>query len=245
MNLYIVTGTTKGLGLALRTVLASVDSNRVIALSRAPDQLADAVNANIHADFSDIASIETAFEKIALLLVDQHFEQAVLINNAGVVLPVAAFDALDSVELAHNIAVNLAAPMIAMSRFATLTRACASRRLIINISSGAARHPVAGWSVYCAAKAGLEMATQVAALEAGARDSTLTICALAPGVVDTPMQSQIRAASVARFPEVERFRDMKTNGVLRPADDVAHDIVQLIASGKLTHGGSFDIRHFT
>lgn len=245
MNLYIITGTTKGLGAALHSQLIADNGNVVMALSRMKDEEVKALNPIIHADFGDIETVESAFEKVAARLAGKHFDQAVLINNAGVVLPVGPVNAIDSAELTNNITVNLIAPMVAMRRFAELTRSMAKQRLIINISSGAAKRAIAGWSAYCAAKAGIEMATQVAALEAAADDPTLAICALAPGVVDTPMQSQVRAVSAEAFPDVERFRTMKADGTLRPAADVARDIVQLIANGKLTNGGIFDIRNMS
>ena len=245
MNLYIITGTTKGLGAALHSRLIADNTNVVMSLSRTIDEDVYAANPRIYADFGNIASVESASEKAAICLAGKHFERAVLINNAGVVLPVGPINAIGSADLTNNIMVNLIAPMVAMRRFAELTRGMAKQRLIINISSGAAKRAIAGWSAYCAAKAGLEMATQVAALEAAADDPTLAICALAPGVVDTPMQSQVRAVSVEAFPDVERFRTMKADGTLRPAADVARDIVQLIASGKLTNGGIFDIRNMS
>ena len=117
--------------------------------------------------------------------------------------------------------------------------------MIVNISSGAARRAIAGWSAYCAAKAALEMATRVAALEAATNDATLSICSLAPGVVDTDMQGLIRGISEKDFPDVERFRALKTDNALRDAHDVAREIVTLIAANKLTNGGNFDIRELT
>jgi benzil reductase ((S)-benzoin forming) len=121
----------------------------------------------------------------------------------------------------------------------------AKERLIVNISSGAAKRAIAGWSAYCAAKAGLEMATRVAALDASINDPTLAICSLAPGVVDTQMQAVVRGTTEKEFPDVERFRAMKADGVLRDAHDVARDIATLIAGGRLTNGGNFDIREMT
>ena len=135
---------------------------------------------------------------------------------------------------------------MALSRlFANATRAIAARRLIVNISSGAAKRAIAGWSAYCAAMAGLEMATRVAALEASANDPTLSICSLAPGVVDTGMQTLIRETNETQFPDVARFRAMKADGVLRDAHDVATEIAALIAGDRLTNGGNFDIRELT
>ncbi len=243
VNLYMITGTTKGLGAALRDLLLADTQNHILTLSRAPAaSSADGRSVNIHADFGDTDSLLPALAQIEQSLADRTFTRAVLINNAGVVAPVGRFDSLDSLALANNIQVNLTAPMVVTGWFAKATRGIAAERLVINISSGAATRAIAGWSAYCAAKAGLEMATRAAALEAAANDPTLAICSLAPGVVDTPMQGQVRAASEDAFPDVARFRAMKADGVLRPAEDVARDIVRLIGTGRLSNGGNFDLR---
>ena len=243
MNLAIITGTTKGIGAALRDVLAMDKNNIVITLSRAP--ATNATPFNVTLDVSDLGAIEPAFASVVTRLGDQRFDRAVLINNAGVVSPVGAFDQISAVDTGHNLIVNVAAPMVLSRLFALATRHIAAQRLIVNISSGAARRAVAGWSAYCAAKAGLEMATRAAALDASMNDPTLSICSLAPGVVDTPMQGLIRGTNETDFPDVERFRAMNADGVLRDAHDVARDIAALIAGGRLTNGGNFDIREMT
>ena len=243
MNLAIITGTTSGIGAALRDVLAADKNNFVITLSRAPGTTASPFNVSL--DVSDLGAIESVFAKVTAHIGDQHFDRAVLINNAGVVSPVGAFDQISAADTGHNLIVNVAAPMVLSRLFALATRQIANRRLIVNISSGAAKRAIAGWSAYCAAKAGLEMATRVAALEAAITDPTLSICTLAPGVVDTQMQGLIRGTNEAQFPDVARFRAMKADGLLRDAHDVARDIVALIAGAKLTNGGNFDIREMT
>lgn len=243
MNLAIITGTTKGIGAALREVLAMDKNNIVITLSRAPTTTESPFNVTL--DVSDLGAIEAAFASVVARMGDHRFDRAVLINNAGVVSPVGAFDKIGATETGHSLIVNVAAPMVLSRQFALATRGIAAQRLIVNISSGAAKRAVAGWSAYCAAKAGLEMATRAAALDASRNDPTLSICSLAPGVVDTPMQGLIRATNETEFPDVERFRAMKTDGVLRDAHDVARDIAALIAGGRLTNGGNFDIREMT
>lgn len=243
MNLAIVTGTTNGIGAALRDVFAAESNTLTITLSRAP--VSTTAPFNVHLDLSDIAAIEPAFAAITTRIGEQHFDSAVLINNAGIVLPVGAFDQIGAEDTAKNLIVNVAAPMILARLFAVATRHLATQRLIVNISSGAAKRAIAGWSAYCAAKAALEMATRVAALEASANDPTLSICSLAPGVVDTGMQSIVRGSSEKDFPDVARFQAMKADGVLRDAHDVAREIIALIAGGKLTSGGNFDIRELT
>ena len=243
MNLAIITGTTKGIGAALRDVLAADPNNLVIGLSRAQTAIASPLN--IQLDVSDPSAIEAAFAEAMVQAGNQQFEHAVLINNAGVVSPVGAFDQITAADTAHNLMVNVAAPMILSRLFANSLRERTKQRLIVNISSGAAKRPIAGWSAYCAAKAALEMATRVAALEASSNDPTLSICSLAPGVVDTAMQRLIRETTESEFPDVARFRAMKADGVLRDAHDVAGEIIALIANGKLTNGGNFDIRELT
>lgn len=243
MNLAIVTGTTKGIGAALREVLAAEANNVVITLSRAPTTGVSPFNVSL--DVSDLGAIEPAFAQVVARIGHRHFDRAVLINNAGVVSPVGAFDQISAAGTGHNLIVNVAAPMILSRLFANATRSLAKKRLIVNISSGAARRAVAGWSAYCAAKAALEMATRVAALEASTNDPTLSVCSLAPGVVDTAMQGLIRGTDEKDFPDVARFRTMKADGVLRDAHDVAGDIAALIAGDRLTNGGNFDIRELT
>ncbi len=243
MNLAIVTGTTKGIGAALRDVLAADPNNLVITLSRAPTTTAPPLN--IRLDVSDLAAIKPAFAEAIAYTGSGHFEHAVLINNAGVVSPVGAFNQINAADTGRNLLVNVAAPMILSQLFANSLREHTRQRLIVNISSGAAKRAIAGWSAYCAAKAALEMATRVAALEASANDPTLSICSLAPGVVDTAMQGLIRETTESEFPDVARFRAMKADGVLRDAHDVAREIVALIVNGKLTNGGNFDIRELT
>ena len=240
MNLFILTGTTRGIGAALLDVLAADKNNIVVSLSRAPTT--SAAPFNVHVDLGDIAAIEPAFAACAEHLAGRHFDRAVLINNAGVVSPVGAFDQIGAADTATNLIVNVAAPMILSRLFAHATRRSAAQRLIVNISSGAAKRPIAGWSAYCAAKAALEMATRVAALEASTIDPTLAICSLAPGVVDTDMQGLIRGTNEQQFPDVAKFRAMKADGVLRSAHDVAREIIGLIAGNRLTNGGNFDIR---
>ncbi|MEQ1516991.1 MAG: SDR family NAD(P)-dependent oxidoreductase [Usitatibacteraceae bacterium] len=243
MNLVIITGTTKGIGAALRDVFAADANNFVVTLSRAPTT--DSSPFNVYLDLGDLGVIESAFAAVLVRIGTQRFERAVLINNAGVVSPVGAFDQVSAAGISYNLTVNVAAPMVLAQLFAQATPQLALNRLIVNISSGAAKRAIAGWSAYCAAKAALEMATRVAALEASANDPTLSICSLAPGVVDTDMQGLIRGTSEKDFPDVARFRAMKADGALRDAHDVAKEIAALIASNKLTNGGNFDIRELT
>ena len=236
MNLYIVTGATKGLGEALARQIAAQAGNRLVTMGRAQ---ADATN--IEVDLADAAAAERAGDELERRIAGGAFARAVLFNNAGVVSPVGPLEKVDAAELERNLAVNFVAPILLMRRFLRATEGVQFRR-IVNISSGAARRPVFGWSAYCAAKAGLEMASRVVALEAAQRGLAIEVASLAPGVIDTPMQATVRGASPEDFADIERFRAMKAEGTLRPADDVAADILRLEAAGKLAGDPVQDLR---
>ena len=229
MNLYIVTGTRRGLGEALAKRIAADKRNELVGLSR-PE-----------VDLADPAGIARAFEAIARRIGGTAYEKAVLINNAGVIEPVAPLDRADRGEIERNLAVNLVAPMVLMRLFLGATEHVKLRR-VINISSGAGRRPIFGWSAYCAAKAGLDMATRVVALEAQVRGLAIEAVSLAPGVIDTGMQGTVRSVSAEDFVDVERFRQMKAEGALRPADDVAADILAAEKEGRLTGDAVLDLR---
>ena len=241
MHLFVVTGTSKGLGRALADGLATDAQNTVVEISRGV-WAKNARNTALQADFGHLDEVTAAFAALAQQIAGKHFATATLINNAAVVGPVARFDQVDAHELAHGMTVNLVAPIVATQGFANATRGVADQRLVVNISSGAAKRVIRGSTAYCAAKAGLEMATRVAAEEAREFDPSLAVVSLAPGIIDTPMQAALRSSPAERFPDRARFEGMKTSGALRDAPDVAHDIIQLLQSNRLANGGNYDIR---
>ncbi len=241
MNLYVVTGTTKGLGKALADSIALDPENELIALARAPDgDIPGGVRFEV--DLADTAALDRAADRVAARIRGKRYAKAVLINNAGIVAPVAPLERADPYDLERNLVVNLVAPVLLMRRFIADTAGIAALRRIINISSGAGRRPIQGWAAYCAAKAGLDMATRVVALEAEARGLAVEAVSLAPGVIDTPMQGVVRSLTESDFADVERFRQMKSEGVLRDAGDVAADILRAEAAGRFAGQPVADLR---
>lgn len=232
-DLYVVTGASRGLGAALAQALRAREGVTLVTLARA--------DADVVADLGSEDGIHAACAGLERVIRGVACAKAVLVNNAGVVQPVGPLEACDPHELARNVAVNLTAPLLLTRAFLRATRAAALRR-VINISSGAARRPIEGWGAYCATKAGLDMATRVLADEARGRGERIEVASVAPGVVDTGMQAVVRGASAERFPDVERFRKMKEEGVLRPAPDVARDILAAEASGALFREVLGDLR---
>jgi 3-oxoacyl-[acyl-carrier protein] reductase len=93
--------------------------------------------------------------------------------------------------------------------------------VLVSISSLNARQPAAGMSAYCAAKAGLSMLTQVAALELGPRG--IRVNAVAPGFVHTPLTAP--AAAVPGV--VEEYVENTALGRAGTPEDVAEAVLYL------------------
>jgi len=241
MNLYVVTGTTRGLGKALCDALARNPENELIALGRAPDAPVPG-GSRLQIDLADTAALEKACDRIDQRIRGKHYEKAVLFNNAGIVEPIAPLEELAVEDLERNLVVNLVAPILLMRRFLRATEGVAMLRRIVNISSGAGRRPVAGWTAYCAAKAGLDMASRVVALESESRRRAVEVVSLAPGVIDTDMQVTVRGKTEAEFADVARFRKMKEEGQLRSAEAVADDILRAEREGHLVGDAVLDLR---
>lgn len=85
---------------------------------------------------------------------------------------------------------------------------------IVNVASLNARQPGEGMAAYCAAKAGVEMLTKVAAMELGA--SGVRVNAIAPGLVDTPL-----TAVLMQHPFHDAFVENAPLGRSGTPDDVA------------------------
>ncbi|MBK9190231.1 MAG: SDR family NAD(P)-dependent oxidoreductase [Crocinitomicaceae bacterium] len=100
---------------------------------------------------------------------------------------------------------------------------------VINISSGAGKRPIDAWSAYCSSKAALDLFSETVKSEMKQRGvEKFNIHSIAPGVVDTKMQNQIRAASPEKFLASARFHQLKSDGELISPDQVAMKILQLI-----------------
>jgi benzil reductase ((S)-benzoin forming) len=235
MDLYIVTGASRGIGLAIAKYAAGLGEAQLLAISRSglPEKIAGAQD--VKADLGERDGRRRAAEALATKLREREWTNAVLFNNAARVEPVAPLERCDPDELAHNIDLNLLAPLVLMQAFLA-SSSTAKKRAVVNISSGAGRAPVFGWTGYCSTKAALDMATRVAEVEAEANGTHVRFTSLAPGMVDTAMQGVIREQSDDDFHGVERFKRMKAEGTLQNAQDVARKIVDLERAGRMPAG---------
>jgi NAD(P)-dependent dehydrogenase (short-subunit alcohol dehydrogenase family) len=144
-----------------------------------------------------------------------------LINNAGILSPVARLADADPEAWQYNLTVNLTGPFFLARAAIPHLRTTGGR--IVSVSSGAAVKAIEGWSAYCVAKAGLTHLTRLLAAE----EPDITTVALRPGVVDTAMQAQIRSEGTAAMTAAKTayFQQLKADGQLLdpavPAEKIA------------------------
>jgi benzil reductase ((S)-benzoin forming) len=157
-----------------------------------------------------------------------------------VVAPVGALHDQDPAAVIAAVTVNVAAPL---ALAAAVVRASAgAERRILHISSGAARSAYAGWSVYCATKAALDQHARAVALDG---DPKVRVCSLAPGVIDTAMQAEIRSTPDQRFPLRERFVQLKSEGALTAPGDAARGIVAYLLAASFGQNPVDDLRQLS
>jgi benzil reductase ((S)-benzoin forming) len=151
------------------------------------------------------------------------------VNNAGVLEPVKPIRELSIDAFREHIDINLVGVLIGMREFIRHRRRVAKDvgpgGVLINVSSGAAWSAYHGWGAYCAGKAAVERLTEVVAVEES--NAGLRVYAVAPGVVDTPMQDLVRSADIEDFPTVERFRDLKRDDALNSVGFVASEFLAI------------------
>lgn len=238
---YLITGASRGLGAALaRTFDEQGASMFLVARGSLDDGFVDA--RIHHADLSDPATIPVLLESFDEFLRSHSLNRVTLVNNAGTVAPIkpAQDCGIDQVDAA--IRLNLLAPMALTGGFIRLLADRALEKRVVNISSGAASTPYAGWSTYCAGKAGLDHFTRCVGLEQQDARHPTTVIALAPGVVDTDMQGAIRESSAQEFPMIDRFLELKASGSIPTPAAVARKIAHFLESHPLEHGGVYDVR---
>lgn len=235
MELVIVTGASRGLGRAMAAQLLSPE-RLLLTISRRPDpSLQDAAaarGAKLEQWALDLAHGVGAAARLEAWLRNldgARFAGAALINNACLLGPVGPLQQAAADPTATAFRVGLEAPALLAAAFLRATDGWVAPRKVLNISSGAGRRPLPGWGVYCAVKAGLDHLSRVIAEDEARRPHGARVVSLAPGVIDTDMQVQIRSADAADFPALPRFLEMKEQGQLASADEAAARVLAYLS----------------
>jgi NAD(P)-dependent dehydrogenase (short-subunit alcohol dehydrogenase family) len=226
-QLTIITGASRGMGLTMAQQLIGA-RHKLLCISRGSSdalaQAADQAGADLTQWQADLADATPVAARLGQWLANQsapEISSVTLVNNAGVIPPIVPLYAADPQELVRALRVGLEAPLVMTAAFLAATRAWTAKRRVLNISSGLGRHPMASQSAYCAAKAGLDHFTRCLAQDEARQANGARVCALAPGVIDTDMQQQLRNAHPLDFPDQASFAKLKQTGQLTSAQDAA------------------------
>lgn len=233
-RLTILTGSSRGMGAAIAEQLLQ-PGHAVLGIAR-----------QVHPGLADLAAARgaTAWQwtrdlghpgPVADELADwlatiapDTFAEVTLINNAALLGHIGPVDEDDPTSIVNALRVGLEAPLLLSAAFVRATAAWPGRRRILNISSGLGRRAMAGSAVYCAVKAGLDHLSRAMALDEASRPNGVRVVSLAPGVIDTDMQVQLRSADERGFPDKARFVALKSERQLSTPADAARRVIDFL-----------------
>jgi NAD(P)-dependent dehydrogenase (short-subunit alcohol dehydrogenase family) len=237
----IVTGHSRGLGTGIAAALLE-RGIPVLGVSRGTEAALaarfPALLQEAKLDLADAAALAAWLAGDALQRFLAGCQSALLVNNAGVVSPIGPLPSQATSAVHAAVTLNVAAPLMLSAAFTAASGGAADRR-ILHVSSGAGRTPYPGWAVYCATKAALDHHARCVALDA---TPGVRVCSLAPGIIDTDMQGEIRASDPERFPMHERFVKMAREGALADPTKTGARIVAYLLGERFGAAPVSDLR---
>jgi len=233
MKTVLVTGATRGLGLAIARRLAN-ESYRIVGVGRS---LSDG--------FEELASksASVAFEPFDLAetnrihdwvrdLGRRHGRFFGLINNAAVGID-GVLATMHERDIERALALNLQSPIV-LTKYLSRSMLIGGEGRIINISSIIASTGFNGLSVYAASKAGLVGFSRSLSRELG--KAGITVNCIAPGYMETEMTQGITSE------RLETIKRRSPTGRLANADDVAGAVAYLMGDdGKMVTGTTITV----
>ena len=247
-HLYILTGASRGMGLAMAQQLLGAE-NALLCISRHSNETLTARATQRGATLEqwqlDLTDSVAAAAMLGTWLARQPasaFASATLINNAGSIPRIAPLSDSDPTDLARALRIGLETPLLLSATFLHETERWSMPRKVLNISSGLGRRALASQAGYCAAKAGMDHFTRCLALDEALKPQGAKVCSLAPGVIDTDMQVQLRNACASDFPDQKSFAKLKANGQLSSPDAAASLVLAYLARPDFGHDPIGDVR---
>ncbi len=247
MNLYIITGASRGMGFALAQQLI-LPGNALLCISRNATDALTTLAKEQHVPLTqwsaDLNDASPTAELLKAWLAKQpiNYDSATLINNAGMIPQIAPLSDVPADEITRALRVGLEAPMLLTSTFLQATAHWRIPKKVLNISSGLGRRAMASQAGYCAAKAAMDHFTRCVALEEALKPHGAKVCSLAPGVIDTAMQIQLRSAPDAAFPDKAAFVGMKDQGSLTSPFEAAGRLIAYLSRSDFGSHPVADVR---
>lgn len=237
----LITGHSRGLGRALTLTLCQQGA-AVLGLSRSlctlpPGTPKDSLT-EVALDLSDAAALQAWLDRDELHTFLAGATRIALINNAGTVHPMGPAGTQGPRAIAQAVQLNLTSALMLTDAWVACSDTVPDRR-VVHLGSGAGRSPYPGWAIYGATKAALDLHARACQLDAV---PGLKVVSLAPGVIDTDMQADIRATSTERFPRRERFDALKQQGQLTAPERAAQALLDHLWSDAFGQDPVPDLR---
>jgi benzil reductase ((S)-benzoin forming) len=236
-HLTFISGASSGIGLAMARSVPFAGA-RVIDISRR----GAAGIEHFPADLADPASWPRVAKLFATEMAGFAGERIVFVHSAGTLEPIGFAGEVDAAAYTRQVQLDAAAPLVLGDAFVRAASGTAAPCTLLFIGSGAASSVYEGWSAYGAGKAAVEQWVRTVGAEQKRRGGRCRVLSVAPGVIATPMQEQIRAVTEDAFPVVERFRELHRAGALRDPTDAARDLWSLVVKDTFPNGAVLDLR---
>jgi benzil reductase ((S)-benzoin forming) len=250
MKHIIVTGHSRGLGAGITRELLGTQHHihgisRTDSLEIQKQAVANDFKFNFYGcDLSHSESISHVMEQVFYTISGSEAPHGLyLINNAGIIHPIGPVETLSPEDMEMHLKVNLLAPMLLIREFIRHAEAYRVEKRVISISSGAAVNPYHGLSMYCSGKAGLDMFTRNCALEQQYQSYPVEFMSVAPGVIDTDMQTAMRQVPEEKFKNKQKFVALKEKGELIAPEVAGRRLIDLLFSPEFETGGITDLRN--
>lgn len=239
MKLVITTGGSKGLGRALCEQFMTRGYEALEFSRSAPHE---------YSIRTDLAHPEESRFIVARALepIDpEQLQELIVVSNAGSLRPIGPTSGKSRSDLIANMNTNFVSAILVLTEIIARFQPAPCRKVIVNISSGAALKGRFGWSLYCAAKAGMENFIRSIAIEQQTQPQPFIPISIDPGVMDTDMQALIRATPQSDFRDVETFVRRKDEGLLVQPDRVAAAIIRILELPSLSLGGRYETSEYS
>ncbi len=236
-HLLLVTGGSSGIGRAMLAT-APEGAHGVTISRRSADEVA---RGHIAADLADPSSWARVGDVIDALATEREWDRITFVQAAGTISPIGFAGEVDPERYTANVLLNAAAPPALGHRFLAAVSHLHARRELVLISSGAAGRDYRGWSSYGAAKAGIDRWVSTVGAEQEVRGG-IRVLSVAPGVVDTDMQSTVRSTDPRDFPDLDRFEALHRDGRLVDPEDAARSLWEVIDDPQVVTGSVLDLR---
>lgn len=238
-KLVWISGASSGIGQALASSVPWPGA-QVFNISRR--RAASPEVENIQADLATPEGWERVKGSFELELARFEGELAVFIHCAATLGPIGFAGEQPPEEYERAILLDSAAPQVlgaAFIRALSRSKACG---LLVMMTSGASYHLYEGWSAYAAGKASVDQWVRTVGAEQQRRDGRCKVVGIVPGIVETPMQEQIRDTRPEDFPWRDRFVALHRRGAVRKPREVAAAIWSTLGSPEARNGAIIQLR---